>query len=242
MNKDIESEDYFALRHSAKPYIDPSAVFGEKYMAAVIPTDLDNRIIDLGCGYGQNLYCFRNMGYNNVFGIDLNLNAVTDLRNNNFKVQQIDLLEYLETFQDEKFHLVILSHVLEHLEKNDSLNVLKLIYTKLLLPGGSIFIQVPNAQSSTGCYWAYEDFTHYRLYTSGSISYSLKFAGFDNLEFLDPEGFGNESGIKLLFKKVLLYLFKKRTRLWNYATSSTFHGGSPEIYTYDLKVLARRAH
>ncbi|MGC9101323.1 MAG: hypothetical protein ACP5HC_08750 [Caldisericum sp.] len=40
---------------------------------------------------------------------------------------------------------------------------------------------VRNVQSNTGAYWAYEDFSHFTLFTSGSIYYVLKMAGFDEI-------------------------------------------------------------
>lgn len=42
---------------------------------------------------------------------------------------------------------------------------------------------MPNAQSNTDCYWAYEDFTHYTLFIAGSLLYVLREAGFTNIEF-----------------------------------------------------------
>lgn len=47
---------------------------------------------------------------------------------------------------------------------------------------------VPNAQSYTGAYWRYEDFTHNIMFTAGSSTYVLRSAGFENIEFLDPDG------------------------------------------------------
>ena len=57
----------------------------------------------------------------------------------------------------------------------------------LLTQSGSLLVMVPNAQSNTGSYWAYEDFTHHTLFTAGSLYFVLRQAGFDSVEFVDPD-------------------------------------------------------
>lgn len=57
----------------------------------------------------------------------------------------------------------------------------------MLADNGIIFISVPNAQSHTGCYWAYEDFTHSYLFTAGSLEYVLRAAGFSNVHIVDAD-------------------------------------------------------
>ncbi|MBK7370676.1 MAG: hypothetical protein IPJ09_04415 [Saprospiraceae bacterium] len=67
-----------------------------------------------------------------------------------------------------------MSHVLEHIEKINIIDTLITIKSYLLAESGSFVVMVPNAQSVTGAYWMYEDFTHTTLFTSGSIYYVLK--------------------------------------------------------------------
>jgi hypothetical protein len=62
---------------------------------------------------------------------------------------------------------------------------------------------VRNVQSNTGSYWAYEYFTHFTLFTSGSIYYVLKMAGFDEIEFVDVECLEGIPFIKRMIKKFL---------------------------------------
>jgi hypothetical protein len=98
---------------------------------------------------------------------------------------------------------------------------------------------VPNAQSNTGAYWAYEDFTHHTLFTTGSIYYVLKSAGFDSIEFLDPQGTSNSGFAIKIIKRLFLKVYKLKKLFWNKVTSSSYHEPSPEIFTYELKVLAK---
>lgn len=117
--------------------------------------------------------------------------------------------------------------------------MLQYFKNSILNKNGQIYISVPNAQSNTGCYWAYEDFTHETLYTSGSLFYVLKMAGFNQIEFLDIDGLENTKGIKKAIKKVLLEIYKQNIKFWNKITSSSFHQPSPQCFCYEIKVLAK---
>lgn len=63
---------------------------------------------------------------------------------------------------------------------------------------------VPNAQSNTNCYWAYEDFTHNYLFTAGSFLFVLREAGFTNIEFVDIDGMSGQKEFKVILKKYFL--------------------------------------
>ena len=108
-----------------------------------------------------------------------------------------------------------------------------------MAPGASLLIMVPNAQSNTGCYWAYEDFTHTTLFTAGSLYFVLKAAGFDTVQFLDPDGLvGSRPGFKQP-RAFFLFIYKMNIRFWNLVTASSFHQPSPQIFSYELKALAK---
>lgn len=98
---------------------------------------------------------------------------------------------------------------------------------------------MPNAQSATGCYWAYEDFTHNTLFTAGSLIYVLKMAGFKNIEIIDKDALEGSRGIKRLIKIALLKSYKMAIRLLNLATNSSFHAPSPQVFSYEIKALAK---
>lgn len=101
-----------------------------------------------------------------------------------------------------------------------------------------MLISVPNAQSNTGCYWAYEDWTHTTLFTSGSIYYVLKSAGFNNVEFIDRDCTLGQNSLKRFLKKYFLKLYILNKSFWNKVTSSSYHEPSPKIFSYEIKVKA----
>ena len=123
-----------------------------------------------------------------MHGIDINDEAVTICCELGLKVEKInDIVSCVEK-SGSKYDLIIMSHVLEHIDKQNIINTLKSIKQGLMGPKASLIVMVPNAQSNTGCYWAYEDFTHTTLFTGGSLYYVLKSAGFETVEYIDPLG------------------------------------------------------
>lgn len=202
-----------------------------------LPLDKNASILDIGCGGGEMLLALKDLGYSNLMGIDLDESAVQWVLSNGIYCENKNVLEFVPK---ERFDFILINHVLEHIPKSEVVKSLKYIYTNLLNEGGKLYIGVPNAQSSAGCYWAYEDFTHETLYTSGSISYVLKCAGFEKIDFLDKDGLYDFKGISKWLLKFLLYLYDKRVIFYNKVTRSFFHKPSPRIYTWELKVLAQK--
>lgn len=171
-----------------------------------------------------------------LVGIDINPNAI------NF-VKSLDiesfLIEDIFTFKPkEKFDLIITTHVLEHLPKNKLIDILKHFRESVLKENGAIFVAVPNAQSFTGCYWAYEDFTHNTLFTAGSLIYVLKMAGFKNINIIDKDALAGSKGIKKWIKKVFLKIYTFHIKFWCKMTNSAFHAPSPQVFSYEIKALA----
>ena len=198
----------------------------------------DTKILDYGCGFGQILKALKNDSYQNVYGVDIEVNAIQSCRDNNLIVAQLDL-EDLKNPYEFKFDIIILSHIIEHIPKSEIINTLFFIKNNFLATNGKLLIAVPNAQSNTDCYWAYEDWTHTTLFTSGSIYYVLKAAGFDKIEFLDIDCTLGSSKIKSIIRKFFLKLYVANKKFWNKITCSAFHQPSPQIFSYEIKVKAQ---
>lgn len=196
-------------------------------------------VLDIGCGFGQMLIAMNKMGYENICGIDISTEAIDHCLKHNLKVQLITDLNDFTTTSTSTYDFIIMSHVLEHLPKDTIISTLQLIKNKLLKPGGALFIMVPNAQSNTGCYWAYEDFTHNTLFTAGSLFFVLKCAGFEQVDFIDVLGTAGSRPVERFIKQILIFIYKARIAFWNRVTNSSFHRPSPQIYTYELKALAK---
>lgn len=232
-----QKENYFEFRN-----IDPGFYKNyriPRYLLDALPKDRACSILDIGCGLGQTLAAVKGLGYRNVHGVDISREAVEACANIGIDSEKIaDIIDYCDHAAAEH-DLVLMSHVLEHIEKPSIIGTLAHIRKHLMKPGASLMVMVPNAQSNTGAYWAYEDFTHTTLFTSGSLYYVLKSAGFRQISFLDADGL---DGARPLFKPVkslLLKCYKAKLSFWNWVTGSSFHKPSPEIVTYELKASAK---
>ena len=155
-----------------------------------------------------------------------------------YNVKELNLRDLKNPFTL-KFDIIVLSHIIEHIPKNEIINTLTFIKNEFLANKGKLLIAVPNAQSNTDCYWAYEDWTHTTLFTSGSIYYVLKAAGFEEIEYLDIDCTLGSSIIKSLVRRFFLKLYKLNKRFWNKITYSAYHQPSPQIFSYEIKVKAQ---
>jgi len=199
--------------------------------------DRNARILDYGCGFGQYLKALREEGYFNIYGVDVEESAIEYCIKKKLNVKKINPDGPANPY-DFKFDYVICLHVLEHIPKDGMIDTLVRIRNDFLSEGGVLLVAVPNAQSNTNSYWAYEDFTHTTLFTSGSIFYILKAAGFKKIEFLDIDCTIGSSMFKSLLRKLLLRIYRLNKEFWNRVTCSSYHKPSPVIFSYEIKVKA----
>ena len=233
----VKEASYFQNRGVGSDYMTYYKI--PLYLQKVLPDDKNAKILDIGCGFGFVLKSVRECGYADIHGIDISDEAVSTCKKNGLNVQKItDLTSFFDTNKT-RYDFVILTHVIEHIDKEILLQTLSDIKSKLLSPGGKLYLTTPNAQSNTGCYWRYEDFTHTTIFTSGSMIYALKSAGYNDIAFLDPNDTDKHSLPMKYLKLSLLKIFKLNVKFWNKVTGTSFHGPSPEIYTFELKVLAK---
>lgn len=126
---------------------------------------------------------------------------------------------------------------MEHFPKDNAIVILAKL-RDVLKPGGGIIVTVPNAQSHTGAYWAYENFTHYTMFTSGSLYYVFRFAGFRDVAFLHTDCL--EDWLQEVFRKILLKFYRINYIFWNKVTDSSTHIASLLIFSCEVKALGRR--
>lgn len=229
-------EEYFSFRNVDSDFYS-NYVFPE-YLKQVLPNDRNAAILDIGCGFGHILKACQTEGYKNLTGVDVSAEALNYCSGQGYDVEKIDSVAIYCRNSCRKFDFIVMSHVIEHIEKHEIIETLLSIRLQLLNEGGRIMIMTPNAQSNTGCYWAYEDFTHSTIFTAGSLLFVLKCAGFKHVEFIDPLGLDGSHPVAKCAKRILISLYKLHLNFWNRVTNSSYHKPSPQIFTFELKTVA----
>jgi SAM-dependent methyltransferase len=237
MNLDkVKERQYFALRRTTPESY--SAYTIPLYMARVLPRERSQKILDVGCGLGQTMTALRALGYEHVRGVDISDESVGHCNAIGLDVEKVsDIAAYMKEHRGE-YDFIIMSHVLEHIEKSLIIPYLTSIRA-MLKKGGQFLILVPNAQSNTDCYWAYEDFTHSTLFTAGSLYFVLMAGGFEKVEILDQYSIEGLSWPKRMIKLSLLKFYTANKTFWNRVTASSFHKPSPVVFSYEIKALAK---
>jgi SAM-dependent methyltransferase len=203
-----------------------------------LPSDKSSRILDIGCGFGQMLLRLRDAGYTNITGVDIGSESVDFCRSQGLNVEKITSIDAFADSHRGQYDLILMSHVLEHIPKEQTISTLSSIRS-MLAEKGSFIVMVPNAQSATGVYWMYEDFTHHLLFTAGSLRYALLSAGFEQIEFPDPRCLKGLSPLGKIKRRLFHRLFEWKVNFWNRATASSFHNPSPRIFSFEIKARAR---
>lgn len=102
-------------------------------------------ILDCGCGRGFYLKMLRHLGNARLFGIDLELPYLRKARRNTAHLPAVLVSNasiYHLPYPDETFDAVILSEILEHVDRDvDALREVR----RVLKPGGLALITVPHA-------------------------------------------------------------------------------------------------
>lgn len=152
--------NYFEARNVKSDFYDNYII--PLYMKKLLPKQKEVYILDFGCGFGQTLLALKKDGYNNIVGVDIEKSAIEFCKSKGLNVKDCSNLDGFIKSNQNQFDLVIMSHALEHFPKNEIIPTLKKIKS-IMKKDGEILVMVPNAQSNTNCYWAYEDFTlqHY---------------------------------------------------------------------------------
>lgn len=131
--------------------------------------DHPRRVLDVGASSGLLLETFRDVLKTEVVGVEPG-KAYRNLAESK-GIQMYESLDALRASQPEKFSLVSLVHVLEHLE--DPVGVLKQIKTEFLHPEGWLLLEVPN-------FYAHDSYelAHLSCFTEHTLTETVKKAGF----------------------------------------------------------------
>jgi 2-polyprenyl-3-methyl-5-hydroxy-6-metoxy-1,4-benzoquinol methylase len=149
------------------------------------------KILEIGPMYGQLMEELRNLGMDSS-GIEIDEDAVGYCVKRGLDVKKMHFSDFLSQEKDNKYNLIILSHVQEHLlsPKEDMIKL-----KRHLTDNGKILMIVPNINSMTarifGKYWGYWDVpAHTSHFNQRSVANFLKSC---NLEIIDLHLLGGSS-------------------------------------------------
>ena len=137
-------------------------------------------VLDIGCGRGEFLELLRKRGIG-ARGVDTDPDMVSLCRSHGLDVRQIDAAEYLESLSPDSIDGVFMDDVIEHLEADYMLRLLKLIGSRMAA-GGRLVVKTINPMSLSTFADYYIDVTHVRAIHPAALKVMIESEGFDDLE------------------------------------------------------------
>ncbi len=148
--------------------------------------DLDTElcVLDAGCGDGLFMELLRNLGFKNLFGIDVSSSMLEKAKKKGLNVELKDIYALNEK---NKYDVVLAMDVLEHLEKPEE--ALRKLWN-ILAPGGILYLNIPICESLALRCWCLVtltsreelvrglDETHTNAYSKKELSSLLRRTGF----------------------------------------------------------------
>lgn len=159
------------------------------------------KVLDIGCGHGAMLYFLSQAGYTSAYGIDISFEQIAKARD--LGITNVDCClasDYLQRSSDGELDVVLLFDILEHLESQELFNMLDDLY-RVLRPGGTCLIHVPNGQGIFGSGTLHGDLTHFRAFTKKSAEQMLAATGFSNIECFEERPIPH--GVKSFFRRLI---------------------------------------
>lgn len=170
----------------------------------------ENTVLEIGPGIGEMLYLLNQRGLQLIDIID-NDSAVLKYCSAKFKIRKTILSKSLDLSKvvKDKYDLIILTQVFEHIPKSSYQNWIQTLYGALK-SGGSIIITVPNGSNPLSGTERYGDLQHENMFNIYSFSELMTFANLKDVEYL-IQGFeiptNSLLGIIRRLAQKLLHLF-----------------------------------
>jgi arylsulfatase A-like enzyme/2-polyprenyl-3-methyl-5-hydroxy-6-metoxy-1,4-benzoquinol methylase len=137
-------------------------------------------VLDIGCGRGEFLALLRD---NHICGkgIDIDEDMILYCKRNNLNVEKIGAIEFLQSLKNKSLDGIFSSQVIEHLQPNELINLIKLCHDKMQYDA-SIAIETINPSCLSAHITFYRDLSHIRLMHHETLKFILESIGFRNIE------------------------------------------------------------
>lgn len=154
----------------------------------------DAKVLDMGIGRGEMLTSFGKWGFSNHLGIDISSSTIAFCSKLGLNCLFVENPAAWLAQRPGEYSVICLLDVLEHIPKNETIDLLKVLKSALT-DDGILIIQVPNMQANHSNLHMYQDFTHFAGFSEHSLNQVLRAAGFKSVEF---HGMENQIGLPLL--------------------------------------------
>ena len=152
-----------------------------KYGPLLAQVDRNAPVLEIGCGSGNLLLYLAEEGFTKARGIDISEEQVQIALGHGLDAARADVFDFLLEAQS-KFHVVFAIDFVEHFEKGELLELLRLIHG-VLDTDGRLIIQTPNGQGLFSRQVMYADFTHLTILSPSSLRQALHITGFCDVHF-----------------------------------------------------------
>ncbi len=157
--------------------------YDHKYLPLLKNLGRSDHILDLGCGAGDLLFYLRQRGFDFAEGIDISAEQVKLAREKGLSATQEDVFCFLKD-NEQQYAAIVAVDFIEHFTKEELMVLLPLIRNRLQ-GGGLLMLQTPNGQGLCPNQVIYGDLTHLTIFSPGSLSQLLQWAGFADLQFFE---------------------------------------------------------
>lgn len=180
---------------------------------AILPTNKNAKILEIGCNKGYFLHWLRSRGYTDLTGVDLSPGDIAAAKEYT-KLPELYCTDGIDFIADKPgiYDVIVFRAVFEHIEKQYSESFLQAV-GKAIKPDGKILIEVPNMDWFMAHHERYMDFTHEVGFTRESLGQLLRLL-FENVEIRPVhEGYFSFAGmirikiLKPIVKKIMGAMF-----------------------------------
>lgn len=205
------------------------------YLNGWLPSNRNAEVVDVACGNGKLLHCFRGLGYSNLTGVEISPGQIALARQVSANVVHQDAVTFLEQ-NPNRFDLVTGIDIVEHFCKPEVLRFLDQCYSSLN-PQGRLVLQTPNADSPWGISLRYGDFTHETGFSPDLLSRLMRLSGFQEIEVREmgpiPFGYSAASTLRYFVWRVI----RAGLKVWNVAETGNSGSG---VFTRTFLISGRK--
>ncbi len=156
----------------------------ERIVRPWLPENMALPLAEIACGHGSFLHWLKRRGYSSVTGVDSSPEQIELARQVGATVELSDANLWLARQPQNHFSSIVAIDLVEHLSKDDFMELLRLA-EGVLSPGGSLILRLPNGDSPFVGMNLFNDITHVWTYTPNALNSLSQMLGYSGSRFAD---------------------------------------------------------